>query len=166
MADIPTKSRSSRPRPRARVRPVIKTYPDPDPTLAFGFVLHDECRLRWARYFLDECEKDEDDSTKLTSEQFEEERISLMHAVNTTLPDHIYSILPNLPRLRSDLLPVENGELAYNRWVFALRDNSTSKNLHSPLTREHIDAVRNELGLADSQQPQWVRVPMCVQWSC
>ena len=160
MADISTDSQSSRPRIQARP---IKTHPDPEPTLAFGFVLDNECRLRWARYFLDECEKDEDDSSKFTPEQFKEQRSSLLRAVNTTLPAHIYSTLPKLPRLRRGLLPVENGELVYNRWVFALRDNSTSKNLHSPLTQEDIQAVRKELGLDDDQQPQWVRVPMYVQ---
>ena len=160
MPDVATISQSSRPRTLG-THP-IKTRPDPEPTLAFGFALDNECRLRWARYFLDECEKDEDDSSKFTPGQFKEQRSSLLRPVNTTLPAHIYSTFPNLPRYRRGLLPVENGELVYNRWVFALRDNSTSKNLHSPLTQEDIEVVRKELSPSDDQQPEWVRLSMYV----
>ena len=87
---------------------------------------------------------------------------SLLYVISSAVPEYVYTTRPEVPRLRSCLLPIEDGEPVYNRWVFALRDNSTSRNLHFPLTPEHIDAVRKELGLPDDQQPEWVRLPMYV----
>ncbi len=160
MVDISGITSQSSSLPRTRTHP-IKTRPDPEPTLAFGFVLDYQCRLRWAKYFLNECQKNK--PSKFTPEQFKERRSCLMLAINTTLPDRVYRALPDLPRLRRRLLPIEDGGLVYNRWVFALRDNSTSRNLHSPLTQEDIAAVRKELGLEDDQQPRWVPIARCVQ---
>ncbi len=87
----------------------------------------------------------------------------LLLALNTAIPERVYGALPDLPRVRWRLLPIANDELVFDRWVFALRDNSTSRRLHSPLTLEHIEAVRKELGLEDDQQPQWVHIPVYVQ---
>lgn len=113
-------------------------------------------RRRRAKYYLDEADKEE--PCTYTPQEYEDMIECMMIALNTAIPQHVYYALPNLLRVRWDLLPLKDNELAYNRWVFALRDNSTSDRLRSPLTREHIDAVRKELGLADDQQPKWFRI--------
>ena len=139
----------------------IKTHPDPEPTFAFGFVLDHQCRLRWANYFLEEYQKS--NPGKFTSPPEREKMIrGLLVAICSALPERVYSALPALPRIRSRLLPIQDNELVFSRFVFAMRDNSTARNLHSPLTAEHIDVVRKELGLPGDQQPQWVPSPMYV----
>ncbi|KAI1789945.1 hypothetical protein LXA43DRAFT_1095851 [Ganoderma leucocontextum] len=159
MADVATTSQSSRRRTRrVKVKIIHSCRPPPEPTLAFGFVLDYQCRLRWAKYFL---EADEGgDPPTYTPEEYEDMLKGLLAALDTAIPNRVYCALPDLPRVRWCLLPIEDGELAYNRWVFALRDNSSSRNLHSPLTPEHIEAVRKELGLEDDQQPKWVPIPI------
>ncbi len=157
MADVPTNSQSSRPRTHR-----IKTRLDPEPsTFAFGFVLDYQCRLRWAKYFFNEFQKS--DPCTLTPEDAEDMMKSLLFVISTIIPDRVYAAHPELPRLRTRLLPIEDGEAVYDRWVFALRDNTTSRNLHFPLTPEHIETVRKELGLEEDQQPQWVPLPTYVQ---
>ncbi|PIL34839.1 hypothetical protein GSI_02626 [Ganoderma sinense ZZ0214-1] len=164
MADVPTASQSqsrSQPKP-SRPRPAwVDLPPNPEPTRAFGFVLDHQCRLRWAHYFLNELEKDEGTFTP-------EERAEMLDALEVVimdaLPSHIYHALPDVPRVRPDLLPVAHKTLGdFDDYVFALRDNSTHKRLHAPLTKEHIEAIRKALGLPDGQQPKWVRMPVYVR---
>ena len=139
----------------------IKTHPDPEPTFAFGFVLDYQCRHRWANYFLEEYQQS--NPGKFTSPPEREKMIrGLLVAICSVLPERVYSAIPDLPRIRSRLLPIQDNELVFSRFVFVLRDNSTAKNLHSLLAPEHIEAVRRELGLLDDQQPQWVPIPVYV----
>ena len=157
MAHGPRKARPS----RLQMQP-IKTHPDPEPTFVFGFVLDYQCRLHWANYFLEEYQKS--NPGKFTSPPEREKMIrGLLVAICSALPDRVYSTIPDLPRIRSRLLPIQDNELVFSRFVFPLRDNSTTQNLHSALTPENIDAVRKELGLPDDQQPQWVPIPTCVR---
>ncbi|KAM5541209.1 hypothetical protein V8D89_005138 [Ganoderma adspersum] len=153
MADGLSSTRSSRPPTEG-----IKTHPDPEPTFAFGFVLDYECRLGWANYFLEEYQKSNPGKFASPSEREKMVR-GLLVAMCSALPERVYSALPDLPRIRWRLLPIQDNELVFSRFVFALRDNSTTRNLHSPLTTEHIEAVRKELGLPDDQQPKWVPIP-------
>ena len=153
MADIPT---NSQPRPRRRADP-SKLSADPRPTVAFGFVLNHQCRLRWARYFVAEHAKEKPGA--YTPEQIEDMLDSIVRAMNRAIPEHVYAALPDLPRIRWNLLPVRDGKpVSYNLWVFALRDNSTSWRKRSPMTPEDIEAVRKALRLEEGEQPKWVRI--------
>ena len=88
----------------------------------------------------------------------------LLVAICSALPERVYNAIPDLPRIRSRLLPIQDGnELVFNCFVFALRDSCTTGNLRSPLTTEHVEAVRKELGLPDDQQVKWVPIPTYVQ---
>ncbi|PIL34857.1 hypothetical protein GSI_02644 [Ganoderma sinense ZZ0214-1] len=162
MADVPT---TSQPQPRSkpsRPRPAwVDLPPNPEPTLAFGFVLDQQCRLRWAHYFLNELEKDK--GRAFTTEEREQHLTSLEVVIMDAIPGRVYDALPDVPRVRPDLLLVAHKTLGFDDYVFALRDNSTHKRLHAPLTKEHIEAVRKELGLPEGQQPKWVRVPVYVR---
>ena len=158
MADIPTKSQ---PRPRRKADPT-KIRSDPEPTVAFGFVLDYQCRLRWARYVVAEHEKEKPGA--YTPKRIEKMLECIVLAMNSTIPELVYAALPDLPRVRWRLLPVEDGEpVYYNLWVFVLRDDSTSWRLGSPVTPEHVEAVRKELGLGEDEQPRWVRIPRYVR---
>ncbi|KAM5541208.1 hypothetical protein V8D89_005137 [Ganoderma adspersum] len=158
MADVPTTSQSQSSTSRPRTRRAVDTRPNPEPTLAFGFVLNYECRLRWANQFMQEYEESGDDT--FTPEQCEAIKEGLLFAIITGIPERIYHVLPDVPRVRKELLPVVHPELGFDDFVFVLRDNSTIQRLHSPLTQENIEAIRKALGLPDDQQPKWVRIPI------
>ncbi|KAM5541195.1 hypothetical protein V8D89_005124 [Ganoderma adspersum] len=140
MIDISTtsQSQSSTSRPRTR-RIDTGTRPNPEPTLAFGFVLDHQCRL-----------------------QRERRLGGLSVAIITAIPNRVYHALPDGPRVRKDLLPIEHPRLGFDDFAFVLRDNSTAERLHSPLTPEHTEAIRKALGLPDGRQPKWVRIPVYV----
>ncbi|KAM5541194.1 hypothetical protein V8D89_005123 [Ganoderma adspersum] len=157
---IPSESQSCRPRTQRGIRVVQSRRPPPDPTHAFGFVLDYQSRRRWAKYFLEAADREQPPSSTYTPQEYEDLIEGIMVAINTAIPSRVYRALPDLPRVRRDLLPVDDGAFAYTRFVFALRDNSTSENMHSPLTPEHIEAVRKELGLEDDQQPRWFPIAM------
>nr|VWO98185.1 Chitin synthase 4 (EC (Chitin synthase II) (Chitin-UDP acetyl-glucosaminyl transferase 4) [Ganoderma boninense] len=83
---------------------------------------------------------------------------TMVMTVISDIPDRIYHDLPDIPRIRHDLLPVADKKHGFKDFVFALRDDSTLWRLHAPLTQEIIDSVRKALGLPDDQQPKWVRM--------
>ena len=152
MTDVPT---NSQPRPR-RTDPT-KIRAEPRPTVAFGFVLDYQCRLRWARQCVAEHEKEKPGA--YTPEQIEEMLDCIVQVMNRAIPEDVYAALPDVPRIRWSLLPVRDGKpVSYNLWVFALRDNSTSWRMRSPTTPEHVEAVRKELGLEEGSEPKWVRI--------
>ena len=164
MADVPTTSqpRSSTSR-RPRTRRVVDPCPNPgEPTLAFGFVLNHECRQRWGNKFMQEYEDSGDDT--FTPEQLEAIKEGLLFAVIFGVPERIYHVLPDIPRVRKKLLPVVHPEIGFDDFVFVLRDNSTIQRLHAPLTQEDIEAIRKVLELPDDQEPKWVRMPMYVRY--
>ncbi|PIL34871.1 hypothetical protein GSI_02658 [Ganoderma sinense ZZ0214-1] len=140
---------------RVKAKVVHSRRPPPDPTFAFGFALDYKYRRRWAEQVLEGADRQLEKPTTYTPQEYEDLIEGIITALNTCLPKRVYCALPDLPRIRRDLLPVEDGDDSYSRYVFALRDNSTSERLRSPLTKEHIDAVRKELGLEDDQQPGW-----------
>ena len=151
--------RAKRIKTRPDRRP-LDTRPNPEPTVAFGFVLDNQYRIRWAKDFLEVYQKQK--ACTFTPEECEEKIPSLTFALITTIPSLVYRALPDVPRIRDNLLPVEHPELGFEDFVFALRDNSTTERFHSPLTPETIAAVRKELGLPDGQQPKWVRITVYV----
>ena len=152
MADVPTNSGFC-----PRSTDSTKLRAEPRPTVAFGFVLDYQCRLRWARRCIAEHQKEKPGA--YTPEQFEDMLDSIVRAMNRAIPEHVYAALPDLPRIRWNLLPVRDGTpVSYNLWVFALRDNSTSWRKRSPTTPEHIEAVRKELGLEEGEEPKWVLI--------
>ncbi|KAI0699527.1 hypothetical protein C8T65DRAFT_697632 [Cerioporus squamosus] len=71
------------------------------------------------------------------------------------LPSLLYCAFPNLPRLRNRILPVVDGELVPKHYVFVLRDDATRERLTAPLDPEVIAGVREKLGLAGDQEPNW-----------
>ena len=164
MADsaVPTTSQPRSSTSRPRTRRVVDPCPNPEPTLAFGFVLNHECRQCWANKFMQEYEDSGEDI--FTPEQLEAIKEGLLFAVIAGVPERIYHVLPDIPRVRKKLLPVVHPELGFDDFVFVLRDNSTIQRLHSPLTQENIEAVRKALGPPDGQEPQWVRIPMYVRY--
>ena len=53
------------------------------------------------------------------------------------------------------LLAVEDGERVYYKiWFFVLKNNSRTWRMRSPVTPEHIEAIRKELGLGEDEQPK------------
>nr|VWO98207.1 Transcriptional regulator of filamentous growth FLO8 [Ganoderma boninense] len=158
MADVPAASQSQQSsRPRVRH---IETLPDARPTAAFGFVLDGKCRRRLARTLIEEYLEDGDGV--FSREECEDMLKTMVTTIIGDLPDHVYLALPDLPRIRQDLLPVADKKHGFKDFVFALKDNSTSWRLHAPLTQAIIEAVRKVLGLPDDQQPKWVRVAVYV----
>ena len=158
-----TESQSSRPLTQRDIRVVQPRSPPPDPTHAFGFVLDSQSRRRWAGHFIEAADKEQPPSSPYTPQEHEDLLEGIMFAINTALPSRVYCALPDLPRVRRDLLPVDDGAFAYTRFVFALRDNSTEERLYAPVTPEYVDAVRKELGLGDDQRPRWFPIALCVQ---
>ena len=164
MADsaVPSNSTSAQSSRPPRTRRVVEPCPNPEPTLAFGFVLDHECRQRWANKFMQEYEDSGQDI--FTPEQLEAIKEGLLFAVIAGVPERIYHVLPDIPRVRKKLLPVVHPELGFDDFVFVLRDNSTIQRLHAPLTQEDIEAIRKVLELPDDQEPKWVRMPMYVRY--
>ena len=162
MVRDPAISQSQSSTSRPRTRRVVDLLPNPEPTLAFGFVLDYQCRQRWGNKFMQEYEDSGQDI--FTPEQLEAIKEGLLFAVIAGVPERIYHVLPDIPRVRKKLLPVVHPELGFDDFVFVLRDNSTTKRLHSPLTQENIESIRKALGLPDDQQPKWVRIPMYVRY--
>ncbi|KAM5541196.1 hypothetical protein V8D89_005125 [Ganoderma adspersum] len=139
MADIPTDSQ-----PRPPWADPTKLRAEPRPTVAFGFCVAEHEKEKPGAY---------------TPEQIEDMLDCIVQVMNRAIPEDVYAALPDLPRVRWSLLPVRDGKpVSYNLWVFALRDNSTSWRKRSPMTPEHIEAVRKELGLGEDEQPKWVRI--------
>ena len=154
---------SSRTQTQRDIRVVQPRRPPPDPTHAFGFVLDSQSRRRWAAYFLEAADKEQPPPSPYTPQEHEDLLEGIMFAINAALPSRVYCALPDLPRVRRDMLPVDDGAFAYTRFVFALRDNSTEGRLHAPVTPEHVEKVRRELGLGDDQRPRWFPIALCVQ---
>ncbi|PIL34838.1 hypothetical protein GSI_02625 [Ganoderma sinense ZZ0214-1] len=161
MSDVPAPAQSqpesSSSRPRVR-HVAIEPLPNPEPTLAFGFVIDDECRLRWARDFIEEYLQHGDGA--YSREKCESMMRAFLVTAITAIPNRVYNALPDVPRVRWDLLPIAHKKHGFHNFVFALRDNSTHQRLHAPLIPEHIEAVRKALGLPEGEQPKWVRMPV------
>ncbi|PIL34870.1 hypothetical protein GSI_02657 [Ganoderma sinense ZZ0214-1] len=155
MADVPTTSGSQSSHPPVRREVPL---PNPEPTLAFGFVINDQCRLRWARNLMEEYLQSGE--ATYTREECEDMMDGLMVSVITAMPNRVYHTHPDVPRVRWDLLPIAHKKHGFHNFVFALRDNSTVRRLHAPLIQEHIETVRKAIGLPDDQQPKWVRMPI------
>ena len=126
--------------------------PRPIPHTAFGFVLDDDFRRRWAQRLLDSDENRNAPELK----PFSEESLldTGMLIVISVIADEVYAAVPSLPRLQDKLLPVkERGVLIPRHYVFVLSEH---KGL-SP-TPENVELVRKALGLADDVEPAWVPI--------
>ncbi len=134
----------------------VETAPRLAPKTAFGFVLGPKCRLRWARWYYEMAHPDE--LATLTPEEADKILISSERATRSMLPGLIYSEFPNLPRLRSRLLPIA-GELEPKYYVFVLRDDATWQGMNAPLDLEIVEAVRRRLDVGD-QEPHWYRIDL------
>ncbi|RDX43603.1 hypothetical protein OH76DRAFT_1409988 [Lentinus brumalis] len=99
-----------------------------------------------------------DELATLTPEEVDKILISSERATRSMLPGLIYSEFPNLPRLRSRLLPIA-GELEPKYYVFVLRDDATWQGMNAPLDLEIVEAVRRRLDVGD-QEPHWYRIDL------
>ncbi|KAI0747637.1 hypothetical protein C8Q80DRAFT_1120340 [Daedaleopsis nitida] len=131
--------------------------PGPRPTAAFGFILDNECRRRWAHYLL-QLSEDADEVFKLPPDEFEDELEGSKLTVPTLLPIIIYFAIPELPRIRNRMLPVEKAGAISPPWIFILRDNGTRANMTAPLDPDLIEQVKVKLGV-EEQEPKWYRIP-------
>ena len=90
MADVPTNSgfcpRSTDP---------TKLRAEPRPTVAFGFVLDYQCRLRWARRCIAEHQKEKPGA--YTPEQFEDMLDCIVLTMNRAIPEDVYAASPTFP---------------------------------------------------------------------
>ncbi|KAM5541180.1 hypothetical protein V8D89_005109 [Ganoderma adspersum] len=143
-------------------------YPEPIPDTAFGFVLDEHYRRRWAQHFLDHeyypsrpveyrlsrLSLDDADSVKW----HEDTLLSAMIVMNSAVPRGVYAAVPGLrlPLRRHRLLPVkEDGVLIPRAYVFVLHEGGPPSQNPTP---EHVELVRKALGLGEAQEPVWVPI--------
>ena len=127
--------------------------PRPIPHTAFGFVLDDDFRRRWAQRLFNK-DRNAPELKPFLEESLLDTGMLIMISV---IADEVYAAVPGLPRLQDKLLPVkERGVLIPRHYVFVLSEH---KGL-SP-TPENVELVSKALGLADGVEPAWVPIERC-----
>ena len=144
-------------------------YPEPIPDAAFGFVLDERYRRRWAQDFLDKeyypsrSVEYRLSDLSLDEKQRESTLLSAMVVMNSTIPRDVYAAVPGLrlPLRRRRLLPVkEDGFLIPRTYVFVLHEGGPPSQHPTP---EHVELVRKALGLGEEHEPVWVPIYRCVE---
>ncbi|KAI0715899.1 hypothetical protein C8T65DRAFT_694548 [Cerioporus squamosus] len=133
----------------------IRAHPRPAPKTAYGFLLDVKCRRRWARWYRELAYKDS--LTTMSPQEADELLDDLELTTAAMLPSLIYSEFPALVPLRNRLLPVKDGNLVPQHYVFALRDDATWQGMMAPLDAEVVEAVGRRLGVP-GQEPNWYRI--------
>ncbi|KAI1789951.1 hypothetical protein LXA43DRAFT_1095858 [Ganoderma leucocontextum] len=133
------------------------------PATAFGFVLDDPFRRRWALDFLDKhYDPDGLERAAKSPEQNERTLSCAMLIMGSVIAAHVYRTVPDLLVFRRGLLPVkERGALIPRLYVFVLQDGGPRMTI--PPTAEHVARVRKALGFVgdvDDPKPTWVSIDL------
>ena len=156
----PSEPSSTHPLGRPYEYKPVRAPQRPAPKTAFGFILDTECRLRWARWY---CELTYGDKLSRLSPQEVDDELEEIELVSSwILPGLIYAEFPTLPRLRNRLLPVVDGLVVPEHYIFVLRDDATWLGMNAPLDASLIEAVGRRLGVP-GQQPNWYKIDAYVR---
>ncbi|KAI0752046.1 hypothetical protein C8Q74DRAFT_1308245 [Fomes fomentarius] len=136
-------------------KPILAPF-RPAPSVAFGFILNLECRLRWTRWFKELLYGPENLEGK-SPEEVREYLSRMERTIRRVLPSLIYTEFPSLRPLRNTILPIVEADPSIQRYIFVLRDNATWEGLKAPLTAEVIEGVRQRLGVGDVD-PNWYHI--------
>ncbi|CDO71406.1 hypothetical protein BN946_scf184908.g164 [Trametes cinnabarina] len=161
MSDVATQISSEPSSPEPLGQPYkykrIRAHPRPAPKTAYSFLLDFECRRRWARWYRELAYKDR--LATMSPQEAEELLDDLEFTTSAKLPGLIYSEFPALVPLRNCLLPVKDGNVVPQHYVFALRDDATWQGMMAPLDAEVVEAVGRRLGVP-GQEPNWYRIDL------
>ncbi|RPD59348.1 hypothetical protein L226DRAFT_540404 [Lentinus tigrinus ALCF2SS1-7] len=153
MSDVATQISSQPSSPEPLDRPYdyrrVRVHPRPAPQTAYGFL---ECRRRWTRWYCELAYKDR--LSTLSLDEADKLLKRLEFTTSAMLPGLIYSEFPALVPLRNRLLPIIDGNLVPQHYVFALRDDATWQGMLAPLDPEVVEAVGRRLGVP-GQEPNW-----------
>ena len=137
----------------------VRAYPRPCADTVYGFILDEQSRLRWARWYYEMAYPGK--LLTMTPEETDRVLTFAERTMRSMLHGLIYHEFPDLPRLRNRLLPVKTRP-SHKIYVFTLADDATPQGFLVHLDTELIKKVGRRLGLGD-QEPRWYRIEPSVR---